>query len=262
MAAIKIREFERLESGMPDPKETAGDGVLTLPAFAGPRDPVHVHLHRMAPGSRIDWTPGDRAHLAYIWEGTVSVGGRRLEAGSMILAERNAGTAAVAEREATLLVFHDAPAVSDVSGLAGGHVHLLAAGDVPRVDRVNGNSNVGAALFADSDCPTCALWLHGNDFHDADFEVAPHFHSEDEVIVVTAGQIVLGKRAYGRGTAIAIPRDTIYGFRTGPDGLSFINFRPGRPSYGVAGAEDTVDERGFYAMIPPPRYEEGLALTP
>jgi hypothetical protein len=262
MAAIKVREFDRLATGAPDPEEMAGGPVDTQPVFAGPRDPLHAHLHRMAPGGRLAWAAGQRGHLAYVWEGTVSVGGRGLEAGSMILAEHQAGAEAVAETEAALLVFHTAPAVTDRSGRAGGHVHLLPAADVPRVDRVNERSRVGAALFADSDCPTCALWLHGNDFHDPDFAVALHFHSEDEIIVVTGGDIVLGNRSYGRGTAIAIPADTVYGFHTGPEGLSFINFRPGRPSYGVAGAEQTVDERDFYTMIPAPRYDEAPALTP
>lgn len=262
MAAIKIREFDRLMPGSPDAEERTSPHVDSLPVFNGPRDPLHAHLHRMRPDSHLAWAPGERGHLAYVWEGAVTVGGRRLGAGSMILAEHGAGTTAVAAGEATLLVFHAAPSLPDASGRPGGHVHLLAAADVPRVERMREALPVGAALFADSGCPTCALWLHGSEFHDPDFEVALHFHSEDEIIVVTGGQIVLGNKAYGRGTAIAIPHDTVYGFRTGPGGLSFINFRPGRPSYGVAGAHETVDERGLYTMLPAPLYEEAPALTP
>jgi quercetin dioxygenase-like cupin family protein len=56
-------------------------------------------------------------------------------------------------------------------------------------------------------------------------EAAPHAHTSAEIILVTAGEFVLGKRRYGPGTAIYIDADTLYGFRAGPDGASFLNFR-------------------------------------
>jgi quercetin dioxygenase-like cupin family protein len=260
MGKIRIGQIEQLDrqvSDAADPDERRAGDVSTTGLLAAANDPIHVRLHRMAPGGRIAWQDSSRGHLAYVWEGYVSVGGRRLGPGSMIIVEHRASGEAVADGEAALLVFNTSAASQDIPGRPGGHVHLLAADDVPRAARLSDAANVGAAVYANSDCATCEFWLHGNDFHDADFPVAPHFHSEDEVIVVTGGEIVLGLRRYGRGTVIGIPQRTVYGFHTGPEGLSFINFRPGRPSYGLSGATETIDERSYYKKIPPPQYADG-----
>ena len=98
------------------------------------------------------------------------------------------------------------------------------------------------ALHADSQCPTCKLWLHENDYPDADKETALHSHSEDEVIFVRAGTIRLGKRLHGPGTALAIAANTKYGFWSGPDGLSFVNFRGTAPTYTSADGSMVLDE--------------------
>ena len=260
MARIRIRQIDALEPGLSGSNEPdvrrAGD-VSTIGLLTEDRDEIHVRLHRMAPGSRIRWSDSARGHLAYVWEGSVTVGDRRLGPGSMIIVEHRAGTEAVADGDAALLVFNTSAASTDLPKRAGGHVHLLPAEDVPHVDRLSATANVGAALYADSDCPTCEFWLHANHFHEPDYSVAAHFHSEDEVIVVTSGAIMLGQRRYGRGTAIAIPQRTVYAFRTGPEGLSFINFRPSRPSYGLRGATEMIDERGYYARLPPLHYADG-----
>ena len=78
--------------------------------------------------------------------------------------------------------------------------------------------------------------------------------AQDEVIVVIDGEIVLGRRGYGPGTAIAIARDTLYGFRSGDQGLVFINFRPRSPVYVPADkSRAAIDERAFnLARMPVP----------
>lgn len=252
MARIKIREFGKLQSSPPDAEEDVGKGVETLGVFCDGSDSIHVRLHRLEAGGSIAWRDSSRGHLVYVWEGAVVVEGHRLASGSVVVVEHGGSIAATADGPAALLVFNASAGLDELPRREGGHVHLIAAENVPAVDRLGGPANIGGALYADSDCASCELWLHGNDFQDADYVVKPHYHSEDEVIVVTGGEIVLGTRRYGRGTAIAIKRDTIYGFRTGPDGLSFINFRPSRPSFAYAGQAEPVDERAFYPMLPPP----------
>ncbi|TVV74477.1 hypothetical protein [Sphingomonas solaris] len=173
-------------------------------------------------------------------------GGTRLEAGSVIVIEPGAAAeAAAASDDAVLLVFNPTAALP-ASSCAGGNVHILPADRVPRMVRLNERANVGAAIFADSACPTCELWLHESAFHDGDFNVDLHSHSEDEIIVVTAGEIVLGQRRYGRGTAIAVAKEAVYGFRTGREGLTFINFRPSHPTYRTADGTRVIDEQALY----------------
>lgn len=58
--------------------------------------------------------------------------------------------------------------------------------------------------------------------------VSPHAHAEDEIIVVTEGELIFGKQSYGPGSSILIPRLTLYSFRAGPEGAAFLNFRPRR----------------------------------
>jgi quercetin dioxygenase-like cupin family protein len=61
---------------------------------------------------------------------------------------------------------------------------------------------------------------------DPDTEIQPHAHSSPEIVVVTAGEIVFGTRRCPAGTAIFVDGNTLYGFRAGPDGCRFYNFRP------------------------------------
>jgi quercetin dioxygenase-like cupin family protein len=65
-----------------------------------------------------------------------------------------------------------------------------------------------------------------------DTEVQAHAHSSSEIIYVTRGALVLGAQACGPGAAIFIGADTLYGFRAGSEGASFLNFRGDpRPEY-------------------------------
>jgi quercetin dioxygenase-like cupin family protein len=65
-----------------------------------------------------------------------------------------------------------------------------------------------------------------------DAAVQPHAHSSAEIIYVTKGELVLGARRCGPGAAIYIDADTLYGFRAGPRGATFLNFRGDpRPDY-------------------------------
>jgi mannose-6-phosphate isomerase-like protein (cupin superfamily) len=61
---------------------------------------------------------------------------------------------------------------------------------------------------------------------DPDVTFNSHAHDEDEIMYVLSGEIVLGRRRYPAGSAIYIPGRTLYSFRSGPEGLRFLNFRP------------------------------------
>ena len=254
MAKIKIRERDDLKSGDCDASETPSIGVATFPIFASHNDNLHARFHDLIEGSSLGWQAGKTGFVVYVWHGTVHAGDVILPKGSAMIIEHGAGAAVHADENATLLVFNANPDTAERPTRLGGNVHLLPAERVPAATRVNEQMNVGGALFADAECSTCELWLHANDFHDPDCLIPNHFHSEDEIIVVTSGEIVLGTRHYGRGTAIAIAHNTIYGFKTGPEGLGFINFRPSWPTYGLAGQAQTSDERSSYSTLPSPDY--------
>jgi hypothetical protein len=83
-------------------------------------------------------------------------------------------------------------------------------------------------LFAGSDCPTCELWFHRSDLPAA-IDVPRHYHTEDEIIFVVSGSMLLGRRELREGAALAIGEGTVYRFRSGPKGLGFLNFRTSSP---------------------------------
>jgi len=258
MGKIRIATMTGLKSADPaGAGEAVSQGVRTEAIFEGSAAPVHARWHHVPVGATIDWTDSATGHIIYVWQGAVEVGSIRLEQGSVIVVEHRASAGLRAQAGGAILLLFNRAASKDAPALAGGHVHILPDDRVPRIARLNDRSNVGAAIFADSACPTCDLWLHESSFHDADLAVALHSHSEDEIIVVTRGEIVLGKRRYGPGTAIAVGRDVLYGFGTGHEGLEFINFRASHPTYKTADGKTVIDEQALYrdALGRPPYVE-------
>jgi hypothetical protein len=238
----------------------AGAGVETHAHFARAGDPIHMHHHLMQPGAtlRLDGTATDR--IAYVWKGWVEAGGAKLDARSSLIVELGTSVDATAGADgATLIAFNlrDRPA----RHRGGGHVHLLPYEQVPKTDDLTGNGLTGGAIHADAQCPTCELWLHENDFNIADCPTPLHSHSEDEVIFVRDGSMRLGNKLYGAGTAIAIQAHAKYAFSTGPDGLSFINFRGTSPSYIAAdGTEHFNSATLWQEKVGSPRYLEPQAV--
>jgi mannose-6-phosphate isomerase-like protein (cupin superfamily) len=85
-----------------------------------------------------------------------------------------------------------------------------------------------------------------------DTVIEPHGHEVDEIFVVTAGEIHFGRRVYGIGSSIFIPRLTAYAFRTGPDGLTFLNFRHAREEGVITAAELPARRRAAQAEVTVP----------
>jgi hypothetical protein len=55
---------------------------------------------------------------------------------------------------------------------------------------------------------------------------ATHAHVEDEIIVVVEGELHFGARVCTAGSSVLVPGGTLYGFEAGPEGCTFLNFRP------------------------------------
>lgn len=232
--------------------EAAGS-VETRALFSRDDDPIHLHVHRLNAGCRMRFTGAPTDRLLYVWTGTGYADGTPLGPRSTAIVELGASVSLIAGGEgAALLEFALKDRLEDDRD--GGHVHLLPQECVPRVD-VNEGKRVGMALHADSLCPTCKVWLHENDYSDSDVETSVHSHSEHEVIFIRSGDIRLGNRLYGPGTALAIAADTKYGFTSGPDGLSLVNFRGAASTYTSADGSVVMDEVGiWHAYVKRPEY--------
>jgi quercetin dioxygenase-like cupin family protein len=59
----------------------------------------------------------------------------------------------------------------------------------------------------------------------AGLEVSTHAHADDEIVYVVDGELHVGRRVCGPGSSMFIPGNTLYGFRAGPEGCRYLNFR-------------------------------------
>lgn len=64
-----------------------------------------------------------------------------------------------------------------------------------------------------------------------------HAHVEDEIIVVVEGELRFGARTLGAGSSVMVPGGTLYAFVAGPEGCTFLNFRPRVDSSYITRAE-------------------------
>ncbi len=243
MAKVSIASLESAPA-VASPAGAVGQ-VDTRGLFARGRDPLHLYLHRMAAGASMRVTGNPTERVIYVWRGEVQAGGARLLPRSSAIVEYGASLAVIAGNEGTTLLEFSRKERGPVER-AGGHVHLMPDERVSRTVSKNGDQQVGMSLYADSQCPTCMVWLHENEYWDADVETALHFHSEDEVMFVTEGSMRVGNHIYGAGTALAVAANTKYGFFSGPDGLSFVNFRATSPTYSLADGSLVLDEAALW----------------
>jgi hypothetical protein len=195
----------------------------------------------MAAGARMPVAGAPTDRVIFVWQGDVQAGGAHMMPRSSAIVEYGTSLTLTAGNEgAAVLEF-----VKKDRGpgeRAGGHVHLMPDEHVIRTVNTNNGKRSGMYLHADAQCPTCKVWLHENEYWDADVETALHSHSEDEVMVVTRGTMRVGNKLYGAGTALSVAANTKYGFFTGPGGMSFVNFRAASPTYTLADGSLVLDE--------------------
>jgi len=228
--------------------------------FDRPQEPIHLTVWRLAPGEQATLSGAGCEGAAYVWHGSLNVGATELATGSSLILEAGAKLDISAGADGATLVQFRTNAAPDAK--QGGNVHLLPASCVPRYAPEPGAGGAAGGLHANGECPTCQVWLHENHLPGMEGEgvaaVAErgiHSHSEDEIIFITAGTMRLGARLAGPGTALAIARDTFYSFTPGPEGLSFINFRPARPAAFRMKQGGTFDEPGYWKdRVPAPVY--------
>lgn len=246
MAKVLVVSPEKAAAASLPPGFADGGEVRTY--LEGDRFPLQLHLHRLAAGQSLRIGPLAVECVAYVWRGEAVSDGNAIASGSSIIVEQGSSVSVSAGGEgAQLLVFSAARAPETQS--PGGHVHLLPADRVPRYGSDGGHSG---GLHADADCPTCSVWLHENHFPPAEplseeqQKGGIHSHSEDEIIFVIDGEMRLGNKQAGPGTALAIAADTLYSFSPGPNGLSFINFRAAMPSEIRFANGHSMSETGYW----------------
>ena len=74
-------------------------------------------------------------------------------------------------------------------------------------------------------------WVHIITMMEPGYTADVHCHSEDEVIYIVQGTMIMGSKRCGPGTLVFMEKGTVYGFTAGDEGVRFLNFRPGKEGF-------------------------------
>jgi quercetin dioxygenase-like cupin family protein len=73
--------------------------------------------------------------------------------------------------------------------------------------------------------------------------IAVHSHSEDEIIYVAAGSMIVGKHELKAGSSMFVAANTLYGFSAGPEGLRMAVFRVRGDDHSMTKDEYLADKK-------------------
>jgi quercetin dioxygenase-like cupin family protein len=231
MAKITARDLDT--TGAADaPGPPPGSGAIEVAGasrtqLCGPPDfSLWLAATRLEAGTTWRWQAPHGDEALYVQSGNLTLDGRACPPGGTVVVE--SGAQPTIEAPETTTVVHMGPADPrpPTDGPAGppradGHdAHVVGPGGTWAQAREGGTSR----YFADSTCPTCRLTLlmvaRGSDF------ASPvHTHSQDELIHVLEGSILLGRRELGPGATLSVGADVRYTFKAGPGGFRLINYR-------------------------------------
>ena len=242
----------------PLPAGVSGKGDITSRAmFDAPDRPLMIWQHELAPGAALELDRPAFGHIYYVRSGSIEAEGETLTPGGAVISEHFCTTALRAGPEgAVLLDFHAPDSCRDKPAKAGGHVHVVGEEGILRIGNFR-NTNLKdeagytGILWADSDCPSCDLWLHQSSLvGPVPQEGSLHSHSADEIIFILAGEMLMGRRRIAPGTAMAIDGDTRYRVGVPAEGLAFLNFRShcSVVSMFEQGAKEPIDERQLWRV--------------
>ena len=223
-------------------------GEVTARLMSPPTYPTWLIEADLADGAALQWPDRHGDEAVYVVSGALDVAGRICPADGCVVVE--AGVAASARAVGSTRVVHVGPFDADqpTDGLYGapvphGHqVHVVGPGGW---FASGGRENVVARWFADSTCPTCRVSFFHVARTDGLVKDLPHTHTQDEIIYILGGSVIIGRHEYGPGHAIAIPANIRYTVTTGPNGMAFLNYR-----------RDVSTQA--YGKVKPPELEGGI----
>ena len=177
-------------------------------------------------GTAIEWPSRHGDEAVYVLSGALEIDGRVTPAKGAAIVEADVATTAraIGATRAVHMGPEDPAQPADgINGPAAASVHGVHVVG-PRGTYANTTDTTDSHYYADSSCPTCRLTLLsvGRSFA---YESEPHSHTQDELIHVVSGSILLGRRRVGVGDTLAITAGARYGFRGDDDGFVFVNYR-------------------------------------
>jgi len=177
-------------------------------------------------GASITWPAEHGDESVFVVSGAFQIDGRTCPADGAVIIESNVEVTGTAVGPTRIVHFGPADTAPPTGGLNGdpsteGHgVHVVG----PKGTWAAIKEGQDSHFFADSSCPTCRITLlHVG--RDSVYDSSAHSHTEDELIHVIEGEILLGRQKVGVGDTLAIGGDVRYKFRGGDNGFRFLNYR-------------------------------------
>jgi quercetin dioxygenase-like cupin family protein len=201
-----------------------GQASSSLVAFDG--FPLWAVRGRLSPGSSLGWEAHHGDEGLYVVAGTLRVGGQVCPSGGALVIEAGTPATAIADDGASVVHFgpHDPePPREGIYGPPAAEprgVHVVGPGGTYAAVEPGRETR----MFADSTCPTCRITLFFTG-RDAEYASARHSHSADEILYLLRGDVRFGSQRVGPHDAVAIEGGHRYGFRSGPEGFAFLNYR-------------------------------------
>lgn len=184
----------------------------------------------MPSGGRLGWDQEHGDEALYVLEGTVDVCDnqtrRPVPAGGAVIVESAATAQVVAENAVRFLHMGPRETSPPTDGPLGpaeptGHsVHAVGPGGMFALVQPGRETR----FFVDSSCPTCRITLMQTGRSER-YHSAAHSHSQDELIHLLAGEIIVGHHVLGPGDTLYVAADRRYTFTSGDQGFSFLNYR-------------------------------------
>ena len=177
----------------------------------------------------------------YVVSGGLQIDGKRVcpQKGAVII-EGNAQPIIRAIGNTVIVHMGPTDALLDPDFVVGDSTHVIGPrGTFEAIDATRDTH-----YYADSTCDHCRLTLLYTS-RSTEYVSATHSHSTDELIHLLWGQVRLGSLELEAGDTLAVAKDKRYGFRSGPNGFGFLNYRKN--------SSEQVVERGST-----PRIEGGL----
>ncbi len=189
---------------------------------------IWMTVSELEDGGTLEWGTEHGDDGVYVIAGALEIDGHTCPADGALVVESGAVCTARAVGVTQIVHCGAREASPPVDGLyeapaAGGHgVHVV--GD--RGWFASGNrERVVVRWFADSTCPTCRIAL----FHvwraEGNVRDRSHTHTQDELLYVLDGSLIVGGSEHGPGTCVAIPALTRYSLTSGPRGFAILNYR-------------------------------------
>ncbi len=254
MPKILVRSVDQAEATMfPEmPGLTSTGAVESRPLIRAEAGALSLWHHDLGEGAEVRFDRPDHGHLLYVWNGQALAGGEAIGFDDIVVIERHGMVTVRAAGGPVSLLHYFSPAPETPGSKAQGRVHIRRKKSLDR--HVHPQTTI--TLYADGSEACGNLWFHSGETPDGmlNFVEQPHYHTQDEIIFVVSGSMMVGPRRVGAGTVLAVAANTVYSFAVKEEKLHFVNFRAGESFVSVV--EDgkrggpEMSERQFITGLP------------